>query len=159
MWGFEGDFWNKLGLFDYFFPNYHWKTKTSREARTGCWQHMWGQGRQTPAETDPSLCHLRQLWPLHKSKLRTLLLTPPGLKEKHCHKGLKLKKLKKGFLHVASGYGPTDGYRNTLVKCEALFQLHKKEQVTIFSVLGKAKLLRAHTCWSGHKGHRQKCNI
>ena len=62
------------------------------------------------------------------------------------HKGLKFKrKFSKGFSEEASGYGPTDRYRNMLVKSEASLQLHKKEQITMFSFLAKAELLRAHT--------------
>lgn len=73
-------------------------------------------------------CAIRGSSALSSSQLRTLLWMPPGLKESHCHKGLKPKKFRKGFLEVASGHVPSDGYRNTLVKCEALFQLQKKEQ-------------------------------
>lgn len=118
---------------------------------------MWGQGDKHLQRLTPHCTSRGSSAPLHKSKLRTLLLMPPGLKESHYHKGLKLKEFRKGFLQVASGYGPTDGYRNTGKMGGSSFI--KKEQVTIFSALGKAKLLRAHTGWSGRYSTHRWLNV
>lgn len=141
---FGWDFWNKLDVFGSFFFKLPFENQNQQGGQN---RLLTAPVRTGEANTyrDCAHCAIRgSSASLHESKLRTLLLMPPGLKESHCHKGLKLKKFRKGFLEVASGYGPTDGCRNTLVKREALFQLHKKEQVTIFSVLAQAELLRAH---------------
>lgn len=66
-------------------------------------------------------------------------------KERHFHKDLKFRrKFRKEFLEVASGYGLNDGCRNTLTKCGGSIQLHKKEQISTFSILAKAGWLKLH---------------